>query len=67
MMNNVAAYSRGEDVEVETVFVHVTDAPGGTNVLNGLRTGRTEIDGIPQAPRPLSSRWLLTKARNQDI
>jgi len=57
-MNNT--YSWRENVEVEAVFVHVADAFGCTDVLDRLRTRRSEIYGIPDAPRSFSS-WRLTK------
>ena len=51
-------YRWRKDVEVETIFVHVSDAFGGSDVLDGLRTGRSEIHSIPQAPGSLGTRWL---------
>ena len=57
-MKGNGAHGGRVDVEVETVFVHVADALGGADVLDGLRARRSEIVGVPQAPR-LFRPWRL--------
>lgn len=60
----IGSYGWCKNVEIETIFVHVTDSFGSTDILDGLRTSWSKIDGIPYTPCSFRPWGLLNFSHN---
>lgn len=58
IQEKVSSYIRRENVEIETILIHIAHAFRCSDILNWLRASRSIVDSLEKLPASVSSRWL---------